>query len=60
MSEVTVTHPFVVGIDVATPVLRAVLVAADGKVLERRRADLRPDALTEHFMSRSELELAEP
>ena len=49
MSEVTVTHPFVVGIDVAPPVLRAVLVSADGKVLDRRRADLRPDALTEQI-----------
>src|SRR6266481_9057401 len=49
MSEVTVTHPFVVGIDIAPPILRAVLVSADGKVLDRRRADLRPEALTEQI-----------
>jgi glucokinase len=49
MSSTGSSKPFIIGIDLAAPVLRAAFVSTDGEVVARRQADLRPDALIEQI-----------
>jgi len=49
MSNNSQTDRYVVGIDVATPILRAALVSTDGEIVERRQAQLEPDALVKQI-----------
>jgi glucokinase len=49
MSSPGSSKPFIIGIDLAAPILRAAFVSADGQVVARRQADLRPDSLIEQI-----------
>jgi glucokinase len=49
MSSTGSSKPFIIGIDLAAPILRAAFVSTDGQVVARRQADLRPDELVEQI-----------
>jgi glucokinase len=49
MSSTGSSKPFIIGIDLAAPILRAAFVSTDGQIVARRQADLRPDELVEQI-----------